>query len=253
MNVRQHVVLLLASIVCAFLWLRLPWLNSFSLQAVALVVAVYFIIKRLNKSKLNHLLPKQNSAEMSLVTFGMLLLVGKTGAISSPLFPLIYIHLFFLVMSSSRSTAAIVGSSTVLYLFALEPLITTANIGHLITIPVVLIFFMFAREQHEEVIRDQQELQQEELLVEEYSEETTQLKSTISQLELEENQRQAVIQTIQPIIKIAQAQIQSWSQRYFACEPKALSEANQLQQYLDQALSNQSAVADDETSQTKII
>lgn len=249
MNSRQHAVLLLFSLVVAYLWLSVPWLNTYALQAVALSVAGYFILKRLKKSKLHHLLPQQDSAEMSLVTFSLMLLVGKTGAIDSPLFPLMYIHLFFLVMSSSRFTAAVVGSATALYLFALEPAITTSNVGHLATIPVVLLFFLFAREQHEEVIKDQQQLQQEEILVEEYSEEAEQLKSIIAQLESDRANHQAMVNTFKPILAKAQAQIFSWSQRYFACEPQALFEANELQQFLNQALTEQPETTQDETGE----
>lgn len=236
MHPRQHTALLLFAIFLAFVWLQIPFLKSLSLQAVAASTICYFVIKKYTRAKLKHILPEENSAEMALVTFSLLLLVGNSGTLNSPLFPLTYIHLFFLVMSSSRSTAITVGPATALFHFGLEPTISLSNIGHLITIPIILLFFLFAREQHEEVIKEKQTIAQEEVLLTRYSKETSKLQDKLATLEKENIDQNSQLITSQALLGQARQQIIRWKQQYFTCEPKALAEADSIDQQIDQAM-----------------
>lgn len=242
MHPRQYTALLLFAIFLAFVWLQVPMLKSLSLQAVAASTICYFVIKKYTRAKLKHILPQENSAEMALVTFSLLLLVGNSGTLNSPLFPLTYIHLFFLVMSSSRSTAITVGPATALFHFGLEPTISLSNIGHLITIPIILLFFLFAREQHEEVIKEKQTIAQEEVLLTQCSKETRKLQDKLAKLEKDKNNQRSQLIEGRALLDQARQQITQWKQQYFACEPKALAEADDLNQQIDQAILLQPSV-----------
>ncbi len=244
MHSRQHTALLLFAIFLAFIWLQIPILKPLSLQAVAISTVCYFVIKKYNRAKLKHILPQENSAEMALVTFSLLLLIGNSGTLNSPLFPLTYIHLFFLVMSSSRSTAITVGPATALFHFGLEPTISLSNIGHLITIPIILLFFLFAREQHEEVIKEKQTIAQEEVLLTQCSKETRKLQDKLANLEKENSNQHSQLIDSQTILGQTRQQIARWKEHYFICEPKALAEAEILDRQIDQAVFIQSTLTE---------
>lgn len=251
MHPRQHTALLLFAILLAFVWLQVPWLQPLALQGVALATAAYIILKKLNRSKIHQILPQQNSAEMALVTFSLMLLIGHTGTLNSPLFPLTYVHLYFLVMSSDRVTAAIVGPATALYHFSLQPEVSMANIGHLISIPIVLVFFLFAREQHEEVIIEQQTIEQDETLLNEVTQESQALQLTIDQLETEKSEKTQMVDQIHSVLNHVQNQLLEWNQQYFACEPKAQSEVKELFREIDQALDQSATMPGDVDATTK--
>ena len=238
MSSRQHTALLLFAIFLAFVWLQVGWLKPYALQAVALSSTSYILLKKFKRAKFHHLLPQQNSIEMALVTFSLMLLIGSSGTLHSPLFPLTYIHLFFLVMSSSRSTAITVGPLTALFHFGLEPTITLSNVAYLTTIPIMLFFFLFAKEQHDAVLKDQQTIAQEEKLLTEYTEKTQKLQQAIAKLEEERVEKSEMIDAIHAVLNQVQDKLFSWSQQYFACEPKALSEVEELYREIDQAIAS---------------
>ena len=102
---RFQAILLVAAVALAYFWLQVPALSRYSLQIFAATVFVFFVIKRLKKAKLWHVLPESMSLEMALVTFAFLLLIGATGNIESHFYVLTYIHLFLLTLTTRVSTA----------------------------------------------------------------------------------------------------------------------------------------------------
>lgn len=150
MSARYHTLALLLSITLAYLWLQVPILRQFSFQIFALFVAAFFIVKRFKKAKLWHILPDWASLEITLFTFAFLLLIGSTGNTVSLFYPLTYIHLFFLVMTSHTPTAIVATIAIMLFHYAVEPNLEIATIQALMTLPIMLAIFLFARKEYDE-------------------------------------------------------------------------------------------------------
>jgi hypothetical protein len=142
----------------AFAWINQPALSLYSLQVFSLSVLLYFISKRLSNSKLWHVTPAHESWEMVMATFAFSLLIGATGNTQSPFFSLTYVHLFFLVMATHYSTSLVVAGLLVLFHYALEPSAIATSWPTLISIPLILVFFLFGKRQREEVLREQRML-----------------------------------------------------------------------------------------------
>jgi len=145
-----HTIALVTTIVFAYIWLSVDALQPYTLQVFALTVAVFFIAKRLGKAKLWHIAPEHSSLEITLLTFAFLILVGATGNLNSPFFALLYVHLFFLVLSCRPSTAIITTVVTVLFHLALAGTVTLAAAQTLISLPILLLIFLFAKNQYDE-------------------------------------------------------------------------------------------------------
>ncbi len=226
-----HALVLLAAVTLAYLWLRTPLLVPYSIQAVALSAICYFALK---KTKPWHLLPGQTSFELAFVTFSLLLVIGRTGNLNSPLYPLTYIHLFFLVMSTRPSVATAVMAGAALFHLSLSPVLDLGVFVHLATLPIVMVFFMFAKLQHEEVITKKQTLREDTQALKTQENEIeslhTELEKYKSQLQVATDQL-AAFQTFQSNLK---QQLQSWQTTYFRCEPKIHDEIEQLNQQIEQ-------------------
>lgn len=149
-----HGILLAASIGLAYVWLQIPELTFYSLQAFGLTVIVYFGLKRVSQAKLWYLVPAHSSLEMVVATFAFLLLIGSTGNLSSPFYSLTYIHLFLLVFSSGYKTSSITTGLIMLFHYSLSPENFISVSGSILSLPIILFFFLFAKSQYEEVIRE---------------------------------------------------------------------------------------------------
>jgi hypothetical protein len=156
-----HPFLLTLAVVASYWWVSLPELNMYSLQAMAYVALVYFLLKRLTNAKFWHIVPAALSIETVLATFGFLILVGSTGNTNSLLFPLSYIHLFFIAFSSSPLTSIIITLEVMLFHYALTPNFSNPEIVAMMSLPLMMLFFLFAKRQHEEIIRDQMIIKEE--------------------------------------------------------------------------------------------
>lgn len=150
MPARYHTLALLLSIALAYLWLQVPVLRNYSFQIFALFVAGFFFVKRFKKAKLWHILPDVASFEITLITFSFLLLIGATGNTQSYFFPLGYIHLFFLVMASEAPTAIVATITIMLFHYSIEPSLSLPTVQGIITLPIMLSIFLFAKKQYDE-------------------------------------------------------------------------------------------------------
>lgn len=150
MSARYHALALLLAITLAYLWLQVPILKQYSFQIFSLFVAAFLIMKRFKKAKLWHIMPDMASFEITLITFAFLLLIGATGNTKSLFFPLGYIHLFFLVMASEVPTAIIATVAIMLFHYSVEPSLETATLQAILTLPIMLAIFLFARKQYDE-------------------------------------------------------------------------------------------------------
>ncbi len=162
MSALVYRLLLLSSVVAAYFWLQLPELNRYSGQVFALVVVIYFILKRISKAKLWHLAPNVLSVEMPLVTFAVLILVGSTGNLHSIYYPISYIHLFFLVFATDFATSLVVLLAIILFHYGLAPAFTPQEISFLSSLPIISLFFMFAKAQYTQAQTGQKLLEHQE-------------------------------------------------------------------------------------------
>jgi hypothetical protein len=144
-----------ASVIVAYFWLSLPVLAQYSLQAFALCILLYFILKRANQAKIWQILPTTAVDEMVLVTFAFFILVGATDGTTSIFFPLMFVYLFFVSMTMNLMTSIIMTLETTLFFYALNPHLQQLNLSHLISLPVVMTFFLFAKYQYEQAKRNQ--------------------------------------------------------------------------------------------------
>lgn len=150
MEAKYHALAILIAVTLAYLWLQVDVLRQFSFQIFALFLASFMIIKRYKKAKFWHILPDWASIELTIITFPFLLLIGATGNTESLFYPLGYIHLFFIVMTSHVPTAIVATIGIMLFHYALGPELTPATIQSIITLPIMLAIFLFARKQYDE-------------------------------------------------------------------------------------------------------
>lgn len=241
---RFQIPLLLLAIGGAYLWLRLPALTPHALQAVAFCTFLYVLLNFAERrsGKVWQLLPQADSALLPLITFTLLLLIGATGNIDSPLYPLTYIHLFFLVMTTTLAPALIATFGAMWFHLALAPTITPATLAHVLVLPIVMAFFLFAKQQHELAIKEKQALaatieqldnleekeidlekqlatdrQQVDQALQEESQcldETQVLQAEIKQLNNQVGQQALLLEQLANILI-------DWRKQYFSAEPSA--------------------------------
>ena len=160
-----HTLVLLGSLALSFLFVQLPTLSIYSLQAVAVAALAFFLLKLVNKQKIHHPIPQYATLEVALITFIFSLLIGATGNINSTFYPLTYVYLFLLAFSTYTQTAIMTALGLMLYQYVLLTENTTYtdafDLLGLISIPIVLTFFIFAKQQHEELIKERKQLKAE--------------------------------------------------------------------------------------------
>lgn len=159
-------VFILSAVIAAYIWLQTPILEKYSLQAFSLVALVFFVLKRVKKAKIWHILPENLSIEMALISFAILILVGSTGNMDSPFFVLTYVHLYFLVVSSRASTAISTTIAIMIFHYAITPNMSTSEASELFVLPLLLIFFLSAKKQYDEIKQENQILEHEAILAE---------------------------------------------------------------------------------------
>lgn len=162
MSAHIQTLLLAITLGLVYWWLQIPALSFYSLQVFALSVVLYFLTKRASKAKIWHIAPAAQSIEMVLATFAFVMLIGFTGNFESVLFPLTYVHLFFLVFSTHITTSIATALLLIVFHYALGGGSVSVAISETIAIPVMLIFFLFTKYQYNEVIREKKIIENEE-------------------------------------------------------------------------------------------
>lgn len=160
--IRQSAALVLA-IIAAYLWLQIPALKPYALQGFSVAIILFFIAKRFTKAKLWHFLPSKTSLQMSFLTFALLLFIGATGNIESLFYPLTYVHLFFLVLATYVPAAIIATVGVVLFHYGLAPSMEPTHIQSLFSLPIMLLIFLFAKNEYDQAHAAQALLEKEEV------------------------------------------------------------------------------------------
>jgi len=143
-----QILALSTSIVIAYIWVNFPGLKQYSLQALACCILFYFILKKMNDAKIWEILPATAVDEMTLTVFAFLIAIGATGGTASLIYPLIFILLFFISMTTSFVTTITISLELILFFYALSPSPELINLPNLISIPLVTTFFLFAKYQY---------------------------------------------------------------------------------------------------------
>jgi hypothetical protein len=162
MKSAYHILIISAAIGLVYLWLRIPALSSFSLQLFAITILSYFVIKKIHKAKIWQLLPAHASVEMAIVTIAFLLLIGATGNLHSVLFALSFVHLFLLAFKTDVVTACVATIEIVLFHFALTADPSLSELSFLLSLPLVMAFFLVIKQQYARIFWQQQQLAREE-------------------------------------------------------------------------------------------
>lgn len=177
--VKLQSLTLLGSIILAYVILHFPELNNYSLQVFTASIALFFILKRIKRAKFWHILPDKMSLEVAILTFAFVYLIGATGNTHSIFYPLSYVHLFFLIFSSTPFTS--IGTIIFLMLFhyAQEPAISADEVGALFSLPVIGTILLFAKKQYDEVYLKEEQLAAEVLELDKTSQKEHNLESFI--------------------------------------------------------------------------
>lgn len=150
MSSSAHTISLMAAIALAYLWLQVPALRDHSLQIFAVMMVGFFVIKRIRKAKLWHIAPDRESWELSIITFSFLLLIGATGNTESIFYPLGFLHLFFIVLASTVPTAIGATAGIMLFHYAIEQSFTFSDLQTMISLPIMLVLFIFTKHQYDQ-------------------------------------------------------------------------------------------------------
>ena len=114
------------------------------------------------------------------------MLIGASGNKESIFYPLIYVHLFFLVFATNPTTAIIVTGGLMWFHYALGIQINTREIADLLTLPLIMGFFLFAKNQYQEVIKKAFILNQEQKIIKKENQEVIIFINQVLQPKLEE-------------------------------------------------------------------
>lgn len=162
MSANLHALSLVLAIILVFVWLQIPAALPYSLQAVVLSFLLYFVIKRLKKTKLWYIAPTRGTLEMPLLTFGFLLLIASTGNLDSIFFPMSYAHLFFLVLTCSLPVILVATAGLMVFHFAMVVSLTPTAIAQILSLPLLMTFFLFAKFQYDHLQTETRLLKREQ-------------------------------------------------------------------------------------------
>lgn len=151
----KHAVLLTMSVLGAYLYLQVPILKHYSLQAFALISVFYLILQKRQRGRIYLILPENSSANLALINFAFLLLTGVSGSLASPFFAITFIQLFFLALAAPNLTSLLVALEIMVFHFSLSIamssnfVLSVPALSNLLALPVVMIFYLFAKDQYQ--------------------------------------------------------------------------------------------------------
>jgi len=178
----EYTLMLLLTIALTYMWLKTPILSRHSLQAFSVAILAFFFIKRTKNAKIWYIMPNPLSAESVAITFAFLLLIGQTGNLNSQFFALGFVHLFFLTMVTETSTLIVTTIAVMLFHYLLSNQLTSLEISNLLSLPLMSIFFLFAKKQYDEISIDQAIIKQEKEEITAVQESETKLEKYVTQV-----------------------------------------------------------------------
>lgn len=160
MSENKQAILLTMSVLAAYLYLQVPFLHYYSLQTFALVSVIYLLLQKRQRGRFYLILPEGSSFNMALLNFAFLLLVGSSGSLVSPFFALTFIQLFFLALSLPIKVALLSALEILVFHFSLslavrsDFILTVPEWSNLLALPVVMVFYLFAKHQYEKAYQN---------------------------------------------------------------------------------------------------
>lgn len=155
MSAIKHAILLTMSVLAAYLYLQVPFLKHYSLQVFACCSALYLILQKQQKGRFYLILPDSSSANLALINFAFLLLAGASGSLASPFFAITFVQLFFIALVAPTKTSLLLALEIMVFHFSLSIasssnfVLSMAELSNLIALPIVTIFYLFAKSQYE--------------------------------------------------------------------------------------------------------
>ncbi len=155
MSTIKHTILLTMSVLAAYLYLQVPFLKHYSLQVFAFCTALYLILQKRQRGRFYLILPDSASANLALINFAFLLLVGASGSLASPFFAITFVELFFIALAAPAQTSLLLALEIMVFHFSLSIanstnfVLSTAELSNLIALPIVTVFYLFAKSQYE--------------------------------------------------------------------------------------------------------
>lgn len=187
MSSSAQTLIVLAAIIGSYVWVSTPQLAYFSLQLAAAMVLLYFLVKKLTHAKHWQIAPRSMSMEIAILTIAVLLLIGTTGNLNSPYFPVAYVHLFFVVLALAPFGAITVTGALVLFHLVVTPPGMPINWAELAALPTLLILFLFTKHQFEEAVRERHSLQEKEAQINYYQQFIEQQRKELNDLAIEKH------------------------------------------------------------------
>jgi hypothetical protein len=155
--------LILLAFVAAFFWVRQPALQPYSLQLTAALFVAYFLGKRLMRAQWHHFFPGGNGnfMETALLVAGTAVLVGHTGALSSPFLPIFFLLMFASVLTLHISSLVVELTGLMIFLWAIsaQPW-SWHDVITWLSFPLLTPLMIFARWQWEDAQKSQRAAQQ---------------------------------------------------------------------------------------------
>lgn len=139
---------LVAAVFGAYAWLQIGLTQPYAPQAFGAGMLIFFLLKWLvGKKSLTNILPDPYSLEIVPLAFALLILIGSSGSSDSAFFPLMYVLLLLLVLSTGFYTTVIMTASCMLFVYATSDLEATTYWQALLSIPLMITFFMYTEHQ----------------------------------------------------------------------------------------------------------
>ncbi len=160
MSAIKQAILLTMSVLAAYLYLQVPFLKEYFLQAFALSSAVYLFLQKQQRGYSALFLANHSVLGLAIINFAFLLLVGASGSLASPFFALTFIELFFVALSTSAKNTLLLSLEIMVFHFSLSIAnsnhfrLETAQLSNLLALPIVSIFYLFAKNQYEKAYRN---------------------------------------------------------------------------------------------------
>lgn len=166
-----HTIYLISATALTYIWTSSPTASPYTLQLVAVLILIYFVLHFLNgrKPRRSHYPQGIITIDLIILIITVLLVVTQTGALSSPFFFTIYFILFAVALLLEIE-ATLVLTGTLLSFFTLHPstdLIDTLHITHLVSMLMITPLAIFTAHQHESKIIEERKRQILDLQIQE--------------------------------------------------------------------------------------
>lgn len=167
LSVIETIVVLL-TLLGSFFWMEFTDPTQTYLAAMICLITIYLIVKRLQiRSKRKSVWFRQNqiisfSAGMApeLILMGVIvfIIIGFFGGYNSPVFPLVYFYLFFLVFLLPVWSSALISLEIIVLFYFLTPQFLVSNWTALISLPMFWGLLVFSKTQYFSLVKENGEL-----------------------------------------------------------------------------------------------